>query len=255
MLHWCNLAAKESGLECTCVNSDDFTVLSQWGQQTLLSEHVYWEAIAFKMTERVRRWICFKFCVKLGHSSIAGVSNLWPMGFMQPKTKLSIYLKPFFCSSVFADVFVFSGWPKTTLLLPVCPRDAERLDTPAPWEQFGWFRRPQRWATGDWQLHHDKTPTHTSYLMQNFLVKRQITQVILPPDSPHLAPWDFCLFLKLKSPLKGKRFQIVKEIQITMTGQLMVTQRAVWGPKVPTSKGNECHCPMYNVSCTLYLLQ
>ena len=23
----CNLAAKESGLECTCVNNDDFTVL------------------------------------------------------------------------------------------------------------------------------------------------------------------------------------------------------------------------------------
>ena len=26
--HWCNLAAKESGLECACVNNDDFTVLA-----------------------------------------------------------------------------------------------------------------------------------------------------------------------------------------------------------------------------------
>ena len=25
--HWCNLAAKESGLECACVNDDNFTVL------------------------------------------------------------------------------------------------------------------------------------------------------------------------------------------------------------------------------------
>ena len=25
--HWCNLAAKESGLECACVNNDNFTVL------------------------------------------------------------------------------------------------------------------------------------------------------------------------------------------------------------------------------------
>ena len=24
--HWCNLAAKDSGLECACVNNDDFTV-------------------------------------------------------------------------------------------------------------------------------------------------------------------------------------------------------------------------------------
>ena len=23
--NWCNVAAKESGLECTCVNNDDFT--------------------------------------------------------------------------------------------------------------------------------------------------------------------------------------------------------------------------------------
>ena len=27
---------------------------------------------------------------------------------------------------------------------------------------FGWFRRPQLWATGDWQLHHDNTPTHAT---------------------------------------------------------------------------------------------
>ena len=26
---------------------------------------------------------------------------------------------------------------------------------------FGWFRRPQLWATGDWQLHHHNTPTHS----------------------------------------------------------------------------------------------
>ena len=34
-----------------------------------LSEHVYCVAIAFKMTERVERRICIKFCIKLEHSS------------------------------------------------------------------------------------------------------------------------------------------------------------------------------------------
>ena len=29
--HWCNLAAKESGLECTCMNNDNFTVLVSGG--------------------------------------------------------------------------------------------------------------------------------------------------------------------------------------------------------------------------------
>ena len=31
--HWCNLAAKESGLECACVNNDDFTVLVSGGSR------------------------------------------------------------------------------------------------------------------------------------------------------------------------------------------------------------------------------
>ena len=37
---------------------------------------------------------------------------------------------PFFCSSVFISVCVFNVWPKSTLL-PVWPRDAKSLDTPA----------------------------------------------------------------------------------------------------------------------------
>ena len=34
-----------------------------------LSEHVYCVAITFKITERVERRICIKFCIKLEHSS------------------------------------------------------------------------------------------------------------------------------------------------------------------------------------------
>ena len=36
------------------------------------------------------------------------------------------------------------------------------------WKLFGWFRRPQLWATGDWQLHHNNVPTHASSLVQFF---------------------------------------------------------------------------------------
>ena len=54
--------------------------------------------------------------------------------------------------------------------------------------------------------------------------------------SPDLAPCDFWLFPKLKSPLKGKKFQTVHEIQENRTGQLMAIGRTVWGPKVPTLK-------------------
>ena len=37
-----------------------------------------------------------------------------------------------------------------------------------PRKLFRWFTRPQLWATGDWQLHHDSAPTHKSRLMQFF---------------------------------------------------------------------------------------
>ena len=71
------------------------------------------------------------------------------------------------------------------------------------------------------------------------------------PRSTDLVPCDFWLFLKLKSPLKGKRFQTIDEIQENMMGQLMVTGRTAWGPEVPTLKGTEVSLSW--VQCFLYL--
>ena len=73
-------------------------------------------------------------------------------------------------------------------------------------------------------------------------------------------------FPKLKSPLKGKRFQTVDEIQENTMRQLMAipirfcsvlnsgrgTGRTVWGPKVPTFKGSEVS--LTYVHCFLYLV-
>ena len=47
------------------------------------------------------------------------------------------------------------------------------------------------------------------------------------PYNPDLVPCDFWLFPKLKSPLKGKRLQIVNEIQENTTGQLTEIARTV----------------------------
>ena len=71
-----------------------------------------------------------------------------------------------------------------------------------------------------------------------FLVKHQITEVTQPPTAQILCPATW-LFPKLKSPLRGKRFQMVDGIQENTTGQLLTTGRTVWGPKVPTLKGIE----------------
>ena len=172
------------------------------------------------------------------------------------------------CLSVNYDNFtVDASWVSMCIMWPLHSKRLSQqnnksasnfaLSLNVPLEKIlGWFRRPQLWATGDWQLHHNNAPTHPSRLIQSILVKYQITQVTQPTYSPDLVPCDFWLFPKLKSSLKGKRSQTIDKIQENTTGQLMVIGRTVWGPKVPTLKrGLRCHCPVYNVSCILHLLQ
>ena len=79
--------------------------------------------------------------------------------------------------------------------------------------------------------------------VQGFLAKHQITQVT-QPYSPDLASCDFWLFPKLKSPLKGKRFQTVDEIQENTTGKLMIPTKdfaVFW--TVEETLGELCEVP------------
>jgi transposase len=62
-------------------------------------------------------------------------------------------------------------------------------------------------------LHHDNAPAHVSLLICEFLAKQETIVVPQAPYSPDLAPADFFLFPKLKSTLKGHRFQTVEEIK------------------------------------------
>ena len=62
-------------------------------------------------------------------------------------------------------------------------------------------------------LHHDNAPAHASLLIREFLAKQETIVVPQPPYSPDLAPADFFLFPKLKSTLKGRRFQTKEEIK------------------------------------------
>ena len=105
-------------------------------------------------------------------------------------------------------------------------------------------------AMGEWWLAASSRQRTLSCITSHaeFFGKTSNHQVTQRPYSPDLAPCDFWLFPKLKSPLKGKRFQIFDEIQENTVGQLMVFGRTVWGPKMPTWRGLRCHCLMYNVS-------
>ena len=103
-------------------------------------------------------------------------------------------------------------------------------------------------AASSWQCAHSCI-TSSAVFLWNSKSPRWLS---LPTAQIWCPVW---LFPKVKSPLKGKRFQIIDEIQENTTGQLMVIGRTVWGPSVPTWRGLRCHCPVYSVSCILYLLQ
>ena len=68
-------------------------------------------------------------------------------------------------------------------------------------------KRTDLWKAKNWQLHHDNAPAHSSHLIQYFLAKHGIPVVHQPPYSPVMAPCDFWLFPKLKTTLKGSRFE------------------------------------------------
>ena len=65
-------------------------------------------------------------------------------------------------------------------------------------------KRPEKWRDGDWILHHDNAPAHTSHLVQQFLAKHGTAQLQQPLYSPDLAPCDFFRFPRLKKVLKGR---------------------------------------------------
>ena len=73
-------------------------------------------------------------------------------------------------------------------------------------------KRPDAWWENRWMLQHDNAPSHSSFLVRDFLDKHATTVLPQPPYSPDFAPADFFLFPKLKSTLKGRRFESVEAI-------------------------------------------
>jgi hypothetical protein len=65
-------------------------------------------------------------------------------------------------------------------------------------------KRPELWPN-DWILHSDSASTRKQLSVKNFQAKKSF--------SPDLAPNDFWLLPKIKSTLKGPRFQDTEEIQ------------------------------------------
>jgi histone-lysine N-methyltransferase SETMAR len=66
------------------------------------------------------------------------------------------------------------------------------------------WKRPHKWSSGTWLLHHDNAPCYAALIVRAFLDKHSIPVVPHSPYSPDLAPCNFFLLPRLKSILKGK---------------------------------------------------
>ena len=73
-------------------------------------------------------------------------------------------------------------------------------------------RRPDMWKNASWILHHDNALS-----VKRYLAKNNIPVMEHPPYSPDLAPCDFFLFPKIKSELKGTRFESVDAVKAKAT--------------------------------------
>jgi len=82
------------------------------------------------------------------------------------------------------------------------------------------WRRPDMWKNASW-IHHN-APAQNALSVKRYLVKN-LPVMEHPPYNPDLAPCDFFLFQKIKSALKGTRFESVDAVKANAT-QLLNTR-------------------------------
>ena len=87
-------------------------------------------------------------------------------------------------------------------------------------------KRPALFKSGQWHFHQDNAPVNNSILVTDYLTKMGIKTVSHPPNSPDLAPCDFCLFPKLR----GCRYETIEEMKEGVTKVIdTLTQEDFYG--------------------------
>ena len=63
------------------------------------------------------------------------------------------------------------------------------------WGFKGVRKRPALFKSGQWHFQQDNTPVHNYIVVIDYFTEMGIKTVRQPPDSPDLAPCNFCSFL------------------------------------------------------------
>lgn len=102
--------------------------------------------------------------------------------------------------------------------------------------------RKRRDIKDSWKLHHDNAPSHTAFIVTDYLVRVNVPVVPQPPYSPDLSPPDFFLFPRLKSALKGKRFDSIEDIQANVKAALAAIPEQAFGEAFESWKSRLQKC-------------
>ncbi|VVC44325.1 Hypothetical protein CINCED_3A012738 [Cinara cedri] len=74
-------------------------------------------------------------------------------------------------------------------------------------------KRAMLWKNKSWILHLDNTPVHNALSVKRYLAAKGSPVLEHVPYSAELASSDFYLFTKIKSALKGTRFESMEEVK------------------------------------------
>ena len=74
-----------------------------------------------------------------------------------------------------------------------------------------------KYITPTYLLHHANTPSHTYLCIPEYQAKHKAVMLQQPPYSPDLAQSNFLIFARIKTTLKGCRFESIHVIQAAVT--------------------------------------
>src|SRR5215469_18124768 len=75
------------------------------------------------------------------------------------------------------------------------------------------LKRPELWEKKEWILLHDNACPHKALSVRQYFAKHGTAELPHPPYSPDLSPPDYFLFPKMKSFMKGTKFDDLNAIK------------------------------------------
>ena len=114
------------------------------------------------------------------------------------------------------------------------------------WKLFGWFGRPQLWANGDWQLHHDNPLMH-HVLCRGFWWNIKLSRWLSPSIAQIWCPATSGFSQNKNHLWKGRDFRPVMRLRKIRWGSWWQWGELCEVPRCLLWKELRRHCPMHNV--------